>query len=169
MKTGCRMQTTALASVSLVLLCSCGGPAGVKDGAYRVQTKAVKDEPAAITRQYLIETASQRKLCTLREAGSNIINISPDSMQKQRTAKTEATLTVTMHGDGAARKVVFELVVNSPGGIGRVKEELPVPADADLRSILTEPKPAPDAGDVTAKTILLRAASGDKFVELSIE
>jgi hypothetical protein len=71
-----------------------------------------------------------------------------------------------MQGSGADKQVVLEGTVNSRNGTAKLKRELSVPADAELKSILTETKVA---GEMTSKTTLLRVASGDQYLELGIE
>jgi hypothetical protein len=154
-----------LSAVSL--LCSCGKP--LPPGTYTVKTTVLTQKSDRLDRRYEIETTGLRKLCLRSESGEDSGSLAPDIMTKERTGKAEATLTITRQGLHAEQqKAVLAMVVKAGSVTSRFKRELPIPEETSLITLLSETRIVGGIA-LTNKTTLLRLASGDRWLELSVE
>jgi hypothetical protein len=146
------------------MLLGCAKP--VPDGAYRVTVKESTDAPKSMTRVYVMESASLRKIVLAELGGSNAVSIAPDSITKERTGTAQASIAVELHGTGEDTQVTIKMTVESKSSTARAEETLALPGASDLASVLTEVTPT---GDLTTPTTLLHLGSGKKFLQIVIE
>jgi hypothetical protein len=78
--------------------------------------------------------------------------------------KAEALLTISKR----TQEAVLEMTLKTGGSTMRFKRELPLVVETDLTTVLSESRHMGVAA-VTNKTTLLRLASGDRWLELSVE
>lgn len=157
----------AAALILVSLLVACGKP--LPPGTYAVKTTVLTQKSDRVDRRYEIETTGRRGLCLRSESGLDSSGLGPDAMSKERTGKTEALLTITKQGMSAEQhEAVLEMVVKTGDVTSRFKRELPVPAEANLTTLLSETiiRGGPP---LTNTTTLLRIASGKRWFELSVE
>jgi hypothetical protein len=153
--------------VALGLLCACGKPP-LPPGTYTVKTTVLSQTDDRVVRQYDIETTGRRALCLRSASGEDSSGLGPDAMTNERTGKAEALLTITKQGTSAdTPQAVLEMVVKTGSATARFKRELPVPAAANLTTLVSDT--TVDGVSLTNKTTLLRIASGDRWLELSVE
>ena len=157
----------ALALLAVGLLSSCGQP--LPKGAYRVTSAELTNRSEVVVRRYQIETSSLRRLCLRHQGGVDSSSLAPDNMTDERTGHAEALVTISLQSSPTnPPEAVFAMKVTTHGTIARFQHELALTEVTDLRTLLTETKRPGDAA-LTNKISLLRADSGGKYLELSIE
>jgi hypothetical protein len=161
-----RISITALL-MTVGLLCSCGKP--LPTGAYTVTTTALEERGDRVVRRYEVETSGPRRLCLRSASGVDFSSLAPDAMTKAPTGKADALLTITRQGLHAEQQqAVLEIVLKAGGATSRFKRELPLPEETNLITLLSETI-VRGGPPLTNKTTLLRIASEDRWLEISIE
>jgi hypothetical protein len=142
-------------SLSVVgLLCACGKP--LPPGTYTVKTTVLTQKSDRVDRRYEIETSGRRSLCLRSASGEDSSSLD--------AGKAEALLTISKR----TQEAVLEMTLKTGGSTMRFKRELPLVVETDLTTVLSESRHMGVAA-VTNKTTLLRLASGDRWLELSVE
>jgi hypothetical protein len=154
-------------ALALGMLCSCSKP--LPPGTYTVKTTVLSQTNDRVVRQYEIETTGRRELCLRSASGVDSSGLGPDAITKESTGKAEALLTITKQATSPdTSQAVLEMVVKTSRATSRCKRELPVPADANLTTLVSDTI-VDGSPPLTNTTTLLRLASGDRWLELSVE
>lgn len=135
-------------------------------GAYRVEVEKTVSKATSISRVYVVETASLRRIVLQERSGANSVTIAPDAITKERTGVAQATVTAELEGAGEDTQVVVKVVVTSRGGIARAEELLALPGVTDLSSVLVETEAI---GDLAAPITLLRIDANGRYLQIVIK
>jgi len=171
-----------LLSVVVVVLClglfGCDDRAkGLSPGQYRVGIETIEDHGYLLVQRIVLTTTSNRKVVLAEPGGRMTSSVSPSTVDKEKAADYDITVTVSTVQQSATikeRQVIVSLVITNvrktAGKMTRTtrfaQESLPIGESQTLADVITK---RDTAGVFTDKQSILRIESDQRHIELYVE
>jgi len=176
------MQARKVLSVIVIVLCvaifGCKDRAkGLSSGQYSVSIETIEDHGSLLVQRITLTTTSNRQVVLAEPGGRESSSAGPSTMENEKTADYDITLTVSTARPSATikeRQAIVSLVITdvreTAGGTTRTTRfaqmSMPIEESQTLEDVITK---RDTAGVFTDKQSILRIESDQRYIELYVE